>query len=77
MDFLAIEKCSKIFYFTLLYQWGSTALVRAAENGNADCLRLLLDTGAEKLVQDSVRVDPYLTLKACVFWYPWVAFYHF
>jgi hypothetical protein len=69
--------------FQILYdflsplQWGSTALVRAAENGHADCLRLLLDTGAQKIVQDSVRVDPYLALKTCVLWYPWVAFYHF
>ena len=36
-------------------QSGWTALIRAAENGHADCARLLLDAGADAKVKDNVR----------------------
>ena len=36
---------------------GHTALIWAGFNGHADCLRLLLDAGADKEVTDWVRVS--------------------
>ena len=36
-------------------QYGMTPLIRAAENGRADCARLLLDAGAEKEAKNGVR----------------------
>jgi hypothetical protein len=40
-------------------QFKFTALFLAAENGQADCVRLLLDAGAKKEAEDKVRrVDP-------------------
>ena len=35
----------------------STALIRAAEEGHADCVRLLLDAGADKNAKDNVRAS--------------------
>ena len=37
-------------------QDGNTALILAAEQGHADCLRLLIDAGADKDAKDRVRV---------------------
>jgi hypothetical protein len=37
-------------------QDGRTALMRAANNGHADCVRLLLDAGANKNAKDRVCV---------------------
>jgi ankyrin repeat protein len=39
-------------------QWRNTALMWAAENGFADCARLLLDAGANTEAQSWVRVGP-------------------
>jgi ankyrin repeat protein len=36
-------------------QNGNTALIVAAEEGRADCLRLLLDSGADIEASDNVR----------------------
>ncbi len=36
-------------------QRGNTALICAAENGHADCARLLLDAGADKNAKTNVR----------------------
>ncbi len=36
-------------------QWEETALILAAENGHADCVRLLIDAGADKDTADDVR----------------------
>ena len=36
-------------------QYGTTALIFAAQFGRADCVRLLLDFGADKEVQNKVR----------------------
>ena len=36
-------------------QLGYTALIHAAEMGHTDCVRLLLEAGANKEVTDSVR----------------------
>ena len=36
-------------------QFGSTALFTAVVNGQADCLRLLIDSGADKDATDNVR----------------------
>ncbi len=48
-------------------QIGSTALIFAAHNGRADCVRLLLDAGADKDAKDKVRVNPpHLLYGACV-----------
>jgi ankyrin repeat protein len=38
-------------------QNGFTALICAAENGHADCARLLLDAGADKEVKNLVRAS--------------------
>ncbi len=43
-------------------QDGCTALLRAAESGHADCVRLLLDAGADKNAKNRVRVN---TLSFC------------
>ena len=37
-------------------QFGNTALIRAAGNSCADCVRLLLDAGADKEARDNVSV---------------------
>ena len=37
-------------------QHGTTALIWAAHNGHADCVRLLIDAGADKDAKDQVRV---------------------
>ncbi len=43
-----------------LAQFGDTALIDAAACGHADCVRLLLDAGADTEVKDKVRVlHPY------------------
>ena len=39
---------------------GRTALTWAAENGRTDCVRLLLEAGADKEVKDEVRYVVYL-----------------
>ncbi len=36
-------------------QVGGTALIRAATQGHAECVRLLLDVGADKDAQDKVH----------------------
>ena len=36
-------------------QIGMTALMCAASGGHADCMRLLLDAGADKELKDNVR----------------------
>ena len=36
-------------------QLGQTALIRAAGNGHAECVRLLLDAGADTNAKDEVR----------------------
>ena len=41
--------------FAARAQFGATALMRAADNGRADCMRLLLDAGADKNAKDRVR----------------------
>ncbi len=37
-------------------QFGYTALIWAAQKGHTDCVRLLIDTGANKEAKESVRV---------------------
>ena len=37
-------------------QWARTALIRAANAGRADCVRLLLENGSDKEAKDKVRV---------------------
>ncbi len=39
-------------------QDGKTALIVAAKEGYADCVRLLLDAGADAEVEDDVRHQP-------------------
>ena len=36
-------------------QWGETALSKAAESGHTDCVRLLLDAGADRDTKNEVR----------------------
>jgi hypothetical protein len=38
-------------------QRGATALIFAAVTGHADCVRLLLDAGADKNAKDKVRAS--------------------
>jgi anti-sigma regulatory factor (Ser/Thr protein kinase) len=38
-------------------QNGNTALIVAAEEGRADCLRLLMDSGADVEASDNVRAE--------------------
>ena len=37
-------------------QLGFTALIRAAECGHVDCVRLLIDAGADKEAKNEVRM---------------------
>ena len=46
---LCVRRCIQ------LEQDGSTALIIAAANGHADCVRLLLDAGADANARDGVR----------------------
>ncbi len=46
-------------------QGGGTALKTAAIYGHADCVRLLLDAGADKNAKDNVRVCPPRLLREC------------
>ena len=39
-------------------QFGETALSCAAHSGHANCVRLLLDAGANKNTKDNVRISP-------------------
>jgi hypothetical protein len=43
-------------------QCGSTALIRAAENGHTECVRLLLAGGANKDFTGQVSFDVMLTV---------------
>ena len=38
----------------LSLQWGATALVKASERGKVECVKLLLDAGAQVNVQNMV-----------------------
>ena len=46
-----IHVCSHV----LTTQGGRTALIRSAINGVADCVRVLVESGANKDVMDNVR----------------------
>ncbi len=46
-----------------------TALIRAATQGHADCVRLLLDVGADKDAQDKVRCRSLLPLLSVLKFY--------
>jgi hypothetical protein len=48
-------------------QNGWTALICAATNGHADCVRLLLDAGADKEAKDSVRASAVFVYGALFF----------
>ena len=39
--------CARVVLHWPYTQWRHTALMRAAENGYADCVRLLIDAGAD------------------------------
>ncbi len=43
------------FLLRFRVQGGYTALLRAAENGHTDCVRLLIERGANKEAKTSVR----------------------
>jgi hypothetical protein len=45
-------------------QNGWTALIWAARNGHADCLRLLLGAGANKDAKTMVRIGPFLCISS-------------
>jgi ankyrin repeat protein len=47
-------------------QFQETALMRAAEKGNIDCMRLLIDAGANKDAKNRVCV-PLHCFAACAF----------
>jgi ankyrin repeat protein len=49
-------------------QDGNTALIRAAAKGHANCVRLLIDAGADKDIRNTVRHRPPLL------GWPWGAF---
>ena len=44
----------------LSYQYGDTALMRASEREHMECVRVLLDRGAEVNMQDKVSAAQYL-----------------
>jgi hypothetical protein len=46
-------------------QGGWTALIRAARFGHTDCVRLLLDAGADKEAKDHVRICVRLVRPLC------------
>ena len=49
------------------WQLGWTALMHAASKGRADCVRLLIDAGADKEAKDNVRVSVVSAIFACTF----------
>jgi hypothetical protein len=51
-------------------QHNKSALISAARNGHADCVRLLLDAGADKEVTEHVRVSVSVSARVCdcVYW---------
>jgi hypothetical protein len=60
-------RCCSIGFGEFDLQWGSTALTCAAEEGHADFVRLLLDTGADKDAKDDVRVGRCFTVTTSYF----------
>ena len=51
-DFKSIFSCSA--------QFAWTAVIRAAANGHFDCLRMLVDAGADKEAKTNVRAINYI-----------------
>ena len=47
-------------------QWGHTALISAALRGRADCVRLLLDAGADKEAKTEARVSRFAAEMCCL-----------
>ncbi len=47
-------------------QNGYTALIRAAANGHVDCVRVLLEGGANMEARDHVRCTLMLCLRLCI-----------
>ena len=47
--------CASDMPTPLCAQEGSTVLINAAENGHADCVRLLLESGADMEAKNNVR----------------------
>ena len=54
-----------------LEQDGSTALIIAASNGHADCVRLLLDAGADASAKDGVSESASKFIRVSVFVVSW------
>ena len=50
-------------------QYGFTALMCAAEYGRAECVRLLIDAGADKDAKGDVRGSVASLLLFLVFWF--------
>ena len=48
-------------------QSGYTALIEAASRGHADCVRMLVDAGADKDARDNVRRRSLLCYSAFIF----------
>ena len=48
-------------YCTQIAQDGVTALMRAAQTSQTDCVRLLVEAGAKKLISDTVRISKTLS----------------
>ncbi len=48
------------------YQDQNTAMNRAAEGGHTDCVRLLVEAGADKEVKNSVRAMTSVSFNSCV-----------
>jgi hypothetical protein len=55
-------------------QHGETPLIWAAENGRANCVRLLLDAGADTHAKDNVRST---RLRVCACEHIWPCKIHF
>ena len=53
---LAISACNSRHAVRVPQNWARTAMMMAAANGRIDCLRALVDAGADKDAIESVRV---------------------
>jgi len=63
---IALSTCINFAWNHLILQDGAAALMMAADNGHSDCVRMLIDAGADKEAKSKVRIDRFVAARASV-----------